>query len=240
MPVLIAFVIAVSWLAGIYKVEKPPKEELQIAAGISPGGVIIREQVKKPLSEFKNINIIKQAFDFSCGSAALAMLLNHYLGENFTEMQVINGLLRYGDLEKIKERRSFSLFDMKRFVTVLGYKGEGYKAEIEDLKTLGRPCIVPLTLFGYFHFAVFKGMYKDHVFLADLSMGNVSLTLPEFKDIWHKNVVFVVFPKGEKGMDAFMLTEDDLKIIDSDVEREIIMVKLSCRQQKRGPSWHCV
>jgi hypothetical protein len=32
----------------------------------------------------------------------------------------------------------------------------------------------------------------------------------------------VVFPKGEKGMNAFMLTEDDLKIIDSDVEREIM------------------
>ena len=30
MPVLIAFVIAVSWLAGIYKGAEPPKEEVQI------------------------------------------------------------------------------------------------------------------------------------------------------------------------------------------------------------------
>ncbi len=49
---------------------------------------------------------------------------------------------------------------MKRFVEKLGYKGTGYKWEIEDLKTLGKPCIVPVEIFGYSHFCVFRGIFS--------------------------------------------------------------------------------
>jgi uncharacterized protein len=139
------------------------------------GRVKVRETVT-PLEDLNKHNVTKQTYDYSCGSAALATLLNFHLGEKFDERQVIQGLLRYGDSEKIAQRRAFSLLDMKRFVAVLGYKGVGYKAAYDDLSTLEQPCILPIKLFGYRHFAVFRGIYKDHVFLADPWRGNISFT----------------------------------------------------------------
>ena len=201
MHIFIAFVIVASLIAGFYKVEDQPEGAVNISVGALPGNVAIRQEIK-PLSEFKNANVVRQMYDYSCGSAALATILNHYLGEDFSELQVINGLLKYGDTRKIIPRRGFSLLDMKRLVTVLGYKGVGYTAEIEDLMTLDRPCIIPLTISGFYHFAVFKGIYENHIFLADPSMGNISFTLSEFEEMWYKNVAFVVYPKGERGMDG--------------------------------------
>jgi hypothetical protein len=131
-------------------------------------------------------------------------------------------MLHYGDKEMIKKRRAFSLLDMKRFISVLGYKGVGYKAEIGDLRTLDMPCIVPIEIFGYHHFVVFRGIYRDHVFLADPSQGNISFALPKFEDVWYENVVFVVYPNGRKEIDALKLAEDDLRIIDLNTAEDIL------------------
>lgn len=172
--------------------------------------------ILKPHSEILKERIIKQEFDYSCGSAALATLLRFYLGEHLTERQVIHGLLRYGNSEQIAERRAFSLLDMKKFVKVLGYKGVGYKAEISDLEELEQPCVLPIILYGYRHFTVFKGIYKGHVFLADPFKGHTSYTIDEFKKFWYQNVIFVVYPEGAKELSALRLKEVDLRFIDED------------------------
>ena len=88
----------------------------------------------EPLVEQKFRNIVRQAYDYSCGSAALTTVLNFYVGRSLTERQVMEGLLHYGESERIVERRAFSMLDMKRLVTALGYPSGGFKAEIEDLK----------------------------------------------------------------------------------------------------------
>ena len=73
----------------------------------------------EPLVEQKHRNIVRQAYDYSCGSAALTTVLNFYLGRNLTERQTMEGLLHYGESERIVERRAFSMLDMKRLVTAL-------------------------------------------------------------------------------------------------------------------------
>ncbi len=221
MHVLIVFLLGVALIAGYIPMKDRPKEELSLNVGVQGRPVVIREVVR-PLSEFKNDHVVKQAYDYSCGSAALATILNHYLGEKFDERQVIQGMLHHGDKEMIKKRRAFSLLDMKKFVSVLGYKGVGYRAETEDLRTLGMPCIVPIKILGYHHFVVFRGIYKDHVFLADPSQGNISFTLSKFKDVWYENVAFVVYPNGRKEIDALELAEDDLRIIDLNTTKRIL------------------
>lgn len=222
MSALVAFVIIVSIFSGYHGVVKKPEEKVNINIDTHYGNIRIRHKVR-PLSEFKDKNIIKQLYDYSCGSAALATVLRYYLGEDFSEKQVINGLLRYGDAKKIAERRGFSLLDMKRFVNVLGYEGVGYKAEIEDLLTLDKPCIVPIEILDRRHFVVLKGIYKkDHVFIADPSLGNMSISMASFKKMWYKDVVFIVYPKGARGLTALMLKEEDLRIIDEDMERRIL------------------
>jgi len=225
MPVLAAFVLVAVLIAGFHDVHEHPEGEVNISiGGPSASATTIRERVK-PLSEIKNERLEKQMYDFSCGSAALATLLNYYLGENFDEMQVINGLLRYGDTKKIIKRRAFSLLDMKIFVNALGYKGVGYKAEIEDMEALDMPCIIPIKIHGFRHFVVFKEIFENHVFIADPSMGNISFTIFEFKKMWYKNIAFVVYSKRGKedtGMHLLRLAEDDLRIIDEKIRREII------------------
>ena len=221
MHVLIVFLLSVALIAGYFPMKDRPKEELSLNVGVQGRPVVIREVVR-PLSEFKNDHMVKQAYDYSCGSAALATILNYYLDEKFDERQVILGMLHYGDREMIVKRRAFSLLDMKSFVNVLGYNGVGYRAETGDLMTLGMPCIVPIEVLGYHHFVVFRGIYKDHVFLADPSRGNISFTLAEFKDIWYDNVAFVVYPNGRKEINALKLSEDDLRIIDLNTTEAIL------------------
>ena len=59
----------------------------------------------EPLVEQKFRNIVRQAYDYSCGSAALTTVLNFYVGRSLTERQVMEGLLHYGESERIVERR---------------------------------------------------------------------------------------------------------------------------------------
>ncbi len=221
MEILAAILIVIGLFASFHKEVPPPKGEINLATG-SGAAVRVRSRVR-PLSEIEKTRVVKQNYDYSCGSAALATLLNYDLGEDFTERQVIHGLLRYGDAKKIAERRAFSLLDMKKFVGVLGYKGVGYKATIDDLKTLGRPCIIPITVYQYRHFVVFKGIYDGHVFVADPWRGNMSYTISVFKHIWYKNVIFVVYPNGAREIHALRLTEQDLRYIDEDTAKDIML-----------------
>jgi len=220
MHILVAFVLIVELVAGFLPKREVPEGEVNLA--VDEAGKVTIHPVVRPLSETQYGRLVKQSYDYSCGSAALATVLNYQLGEDFSEKQVIQGLLQYGDTEKIAQRRAFSLLDLKRFVEVLGYQGVGYKAEIEDLQTLERPGIVPIVIFGYRHFTVFKGIHDGHVFLADPWRGNISFTVAQFEDKWYKNVIFIVYPDGVHELTALRLTEEDLRYIDEDRERQLI------------------
>ncbi len=212
MEVIAGFLIAFAFLTTLTPLRDVPETQVNIHQEASTGMMQTLRFDVKPFDKFKNENIIKQEFDYSCGSAALATLLNFYLGETLTEQQVIQGMMEYGDSRLIEERRAFSLLDMKQFVTVLGYQGAGYTAELEDLKTLDKPCIVPIEFFGYKHFVVYRGMYKDHMFFADSFMGNISFTVTEFQKMWHRNILFLV-TTGEQTLNALRLKEEDLQIV---------------------------
>lgn len=228
MHVILTFFLLVPLVAGFFSVYEPPENELNIVMSgadttlSGTGNEYVMRQGLTPLSVYKDKNIIKQMYDFSCGSGALATLLKYDMGEFLGERQVINGLIKYGDREKIVERKGFSLLDMKRYVHTLGYEAEGYKAEISDLIEFNKPCIVPITLRNNYHFVVLRGVYGDHIFIADPSQGNLSFTINRFKKIWHKNILFIVFPKGGKGLGRLALSEEDLRFIDSDTLRNSI------------------
>jgi predicted double-glycine peptidase len=168
----------------------------------------------QPLSEIRYRNIVRQAYDYSCGSAALTTILQHYLGRNFQERQVMEGLLHYGESERIVDRRGFSMLDMKRLVTALGFPAGGFKAELKDLMELDHPAIVPIVYAGFKHFVVVKTIKDGRVFIADPSQGNLTFTLERFKEAWDQNVLFVVFPGNTKPIDGLELREEDLRFID--------------------------
>ena len=216
------FAVIVAFTSSAYPLQDQPKSEINIAVP-GPGPGHIRTYVN-PAAEINKGHLIKQGYDFSCGSAALAIILNYYLGEKFTERQVISGLMHYGDEAQIAKRQAFSLLDMKKFVTVLGYQGEGYRAELEDLVGLTSPCIVPIKIMEYRHFVVFRGVYQGHIFLADPWRGNISFTLDEFNDVWYEKVMFVISPpENRPTLRALKLKPEDLVYIDEDTARQVVL-----------------
>lgn len=176
---------------------------------VSERGVVVR-----PVSEFKYNNVVRQAYDYSCGSAALTTVLNGYLGRQFQERQIMDGLLRFGETDKIVERRGFSLLDMKRLATALGHPSGGFRADFEDLKGLDHPAIVPIHYGGFKHFVVVKQYHEGHVYVADPALGNISFTETKFREVWTENVLFIVFPNGFEPQDDLELTDWDLRLID--------------------------
>ncbi len=218
MPVIVSIFIMLAFLGTMYPQPDIPKGELKIYPNMAGIEQLPLRQTVEPESKMLYEHVVKQEYDYSCGSAALATLLNYYLHEKLSEQQVIQGLMQHGEAEKIQQRRAFSLLDMKRFCEVLGYNAAGYKAEFGDLKTLNKPAILPITLFGYKHFVVFRGVYGNHVFFADPYRGNMSFTVEEFRKRWDQNIVFVVSSDAVH-TNALRLNNEDLRFVDFDVAR---------------------
>ncbi|WP_180060639.1 C39 family peptidase [Acinetobacter sp. YH12135] len=174
-----------------------------------------REPVQiKPALEDQFRGIVRQAYDYSCGSAALTTLLNGYVGTQLNEQQTMSGLLRYGEYERIIERRSFSLLDMKRFVAALGLESGGYRGEFEDLVKQGQPAIVPISYAGFKHFVVYKAYKNGRVYVADPALGNISFDEERFKEVWENNTLFLINVAPQNRQTMLALQEKDLRHVE--------------------------
>lgn len=170
--------------------------------------------VIKPAVEDQFRGIVRQAYDYSCGSAALTTLLNGYVGTQLTEQQTMNGLLRFGEYQRIIERRSFSLLDMKRFVTALGLESGGYRGEFSDLVNQGQPAIVPISYAGFKHFVVYKGYKDGRVYVADPALGNISFDEVRFKEVWENNTLFLIQVPEAQRKTLLALQDSDLRHVE--------------------------
>ncbi|AZN67217.1 C39 family peptidase [Acinetobacter haemolyticus] len=168
----------------------------------------------KPAVEDQFRGIVRQAYDYSCGSAALTTLLNGYAGLSLTEQQTMSGLLQYGEYQRIIERRSFSLLDMKRFVTALGLNSGGYRGQFSDLIALKQPAIVPITYAGFKHFVVYKAYKDGRVYVADPALGNISFDETRFKEVWDNNTLFLVDVPEPYRKDLLALQDADMRHVE--------------------------
>jgi predicted double-glycine peptidase len=141
----------------------------------------------KSLIEMRREKVIVQQWDLSCGAAALTTLLNYQHNDLVTEKEVANALMRRPEYIKnprlVNIRQGFSLLDLKRYAEERGYKGVGYgKLALDDLLKKA-PIIVPVNIFGYNHFVVFRGLYGNRVLLADPAWGNRTMLVDQFERI---------------------------------------------------------
>ena len=183
--------------------------------------------VVKPLVESQFRGIVKQAYDYSCGSAALTTLLNGYVGQSLGERETMDGLLKYGEYDRIVERRSFSLLDMKRFIIALGLNGGGFKGSFNDLTTLDKPAIVPIAYAGFKHFVVYKGYRDGRVFVADPALGNLSFTQEHFQEVWENNTLFIVNPvEGQSTANLLTLSDTDLRFVQDSTINQVALANI--------------
>lgn len=116
-------------------------------------------------------SVLRQQYDFSCGSAALASLLSYHYGDLVSEQDVFSGMLARADLEKVR-REGFSMLDMKRYLEHRGYQADGFRLPLAPLRTDVRlPVIALLTLDGYRHFVIIKGISPTDVLVGDPARG---------------------------------------------------------------------
>lgn len=214
---VLAAVIGGAGLVSRHEPQDRPKDQYEMPQPLLGGGAYVQSVKLEPFSELKYKHIVRQAFDYSCGSAALVTILNYHLGVRVNEQQAMEGMLEKGEKDKIIERRGFSLLDMKRYVGSLGMNGAGFKAEIKDLMTLDEPAIVPIDYAGSKHFVVLRGIRDGVVYIADPSAGNIVFSVEEFARWWDKNTLFIISPaKGQAPVRQLALNDLELGVVDMD------------------------
>lgn len=134
--------------------------------------------------------VVRQEYDFSCGSAALATLLRHHYATDVSEADVMRQMFATGDQAKIA-KLGFSLFDMKLYLQSRGIAADGYRVPLDVLEATQTPAITMITLRGYKHFVVVKGVRADMVLVGDPAAGLKAFPRKQFEKIWD-GVVFVI------------------------------------------------
>ncbi|AXA92054.1 C39 family peptidase [Massilia sp. YMA4] len=214
---VLAIAVGGAGLLSRHEVRERPKGQFEMPQTMLGGGSYSQDVSIEPFSELKYRHIVRQAYDYSCGSAALVTILTYHLGLPVTEQQAMEGMLEKGEKEKIIERRGFSLLDMKRYVASLGVTGAGYRAEVKDLLSLTEPAIVPIDYAGAKHFVVLRGIRDGVVFIADPSAGNIAFSVEEFATLWDQNTLFIVSPQaGQKAPARLALSDNELGVVDMD------------------------
>lgn len=144
-------------------------------------------------------SVIRQRFDFSCGSAAVATLLTHHYGRPTPEMGPFKAMWAAGDRDLIR-KVGFSMYDMKNHLTNMGYRAEGFKLTVAELGKVKRPVIVLIDLKGFKHFVVIKGMNKGRVLTGDSVLGLTQYSTEDFAKMWNGIALAIVkTPDGNRG-----------------------------------------
>lgn len=134
--------------------------------------------------------VVRQRYDFSCGSAALATLLRFHYDLAVDEDDAFRGMWAAGDRAQIR-KVGFSLLDMKRWLAAHSLAAEGYKVSLDKIADTGVPGIALIAIKKYRHFVVVKGVRANEVLLGDPSTGLTIMPRAQFQQAWN-GIYFVL------------------------------------------------
>lgn len=134
--------------------------------------------------------VVRQQYDYSCGSAALATLLHYHYDMPVTEGEVFKSMYATGDKARIR-KVGFSLLDIKKYLSTHGLEADGYRATFEQLAKVNRPAIAVVTIGTYRHFVVIKGVRDGMVLVGDPATGLKTYSKDAFSKMWN-GVIFAV------------------------------------------------
>ena len=155
---------------------------------VSNSGTLI-DTTKPTVHSIKELNEIyveMQDEDYSCGAASLATLMRHYFNEDINEREVLDtvkDMFSEEEYEVIADR-GLSFLELGLVSEELGFQSAGVRLTTDALSKLRGPVIVYVETSDYKHFAVFRGFFNQHAYLADPSRGNVRLTMESFLNEW--------------------------------------------------------
>ncbi|MDC8760967.1 C39 family peptidase [Janthinobacterium sp. hw3] len=158
------------------------------------GGVVGGGRFNVPVASLKEARFqttLRQQYDFSCGSAAVATLLSHHYDYPVSEQFVFEQMYLHGDQQKIR-KEGFSLLDIKRFLAAHGFVADGFELPLHKLGEAGSPAIVLLSEQGYQHFVVVKGLSPSRVLIGDPAGGTRALARDSFEAMWRSKLLFVI------------------------------------------------
>lgn len=150
--------------------------------------------------------VTRQAYDYSCGSAAIATLLTYIYGDTTPEETVFREMFNQGDQEKIK-REGFSLLDMRNYLSRRGYKATGYKLAFTSIQKYKVPFIALVNNEGYHHFVVVKSAGNGAVLVGDPAKGNVIYSSDDFAALWN-GLALVVTNHASSARTAFARADE--------------------------------
>lgn len=198
-----------------------PKDQFELQVATVGGGPITDSVRIEPYEVLKFKHIVHQAYDYSCGSASLVTIMKYDLGLDVNEKQAMEGMMEFGEKEKIIARRGFSLLDMKRYLASIHIESAGFRGEISDLMTLDHPALVPIDFGGSKHFVVVRGMRDGLAYIADPSAGNLVFSQAKFASLWDRNTFFIVYPpKDQPATHQLALSDQELGVTDMDRVRD--------------------
>lgn len=176
---------------------------------------------------------IRQEYDFSCGSAALATLLLYTYHIQASETSVFSSMYLNGDRQAI-QKSGFSLLDMKEYLSRQGLPSGGFRAPLEKLATLKIPAIVLINEHGYKHFVVLRGIRNGQVLLADPAIGLRTVSVSGFRKQW-SGIFFIILARLDAARAGFNDGQDWSTEPDAPLDISRFMVNLATLQQVGVP-----
>jgi len=151
--------------------------------------------ITKPIKswiEFKNENLTRQEYDYSCGSASLSTILKYYYDLDIGEKEILDDILESKGYDISKKEQleeedmSLSFLDLANYSKEKGFKAFGLALDLNELQKLKAPVILFVKIRKSEHFTIFKNMDKNYVYLADPSFGNIKVKISKFKEMFYQ------------------------------------------------------
>lgn len=168
------------------------------------GSLIMLDVTSKKESQFRST--MRQRYDFSCGSAALATLLSSGYEDAVSEGTVFSRMYEAGDKNRIRNQ-GFSLLDMKTYLESEGYMADGYRVSLDKLAELRIPAITVVSTNGYKHFVVIKGVAEKEVLVSDPAAGTTVILRSKFETMWN-GILFLIRNRKNVATNHFNRKED--------------------------------
>lgn len=165
------------------------------------GNTLEHVEPSENITANKTIKIVN---DDSGGAASLASILNFLFEYSFSESDVNEELMLYGNHGQTQPPK-FSFYDMKQFVESLSHQANGYTYDdlcsfedfdSDEISTVLGAALLPIQIDDYRHFAVLQGYDENYVYFSSPLAGKICFSYAVFCSVNYSEEVFVVWPNG--------------------------------------------